>query len=277
MHWFRSICLVIAILVIGSGGFLAKDLRSLSRIKDHDISLQPSVKPTSTNVWLVSYADGEVHLANQRYLTFTALNKGIDFYQPYNKKHIDPAYIQTHNQIFSQNRGAGYWLWKPYLILKTLDQIPQNDIVLYVDSGARIIRPVNELVSQLTSQDVLIFQSSTKNRHYIKRELFKMMGSDNHNTRHAYQLVASVIMVKNTPAARNLIKTWLHWCENERALTDIKSQGEYPDFMDHRHDQAILTLLSMQNPANIKIMPSATFSKYFTLHRRTGFDEGSLF
>ena len=243
----------------------------------YDISLQPSLQPTQHNVWLISYADGDIHLANQRFLNFSAINKGIDFYLPYNKKHIDPSYIKAHNNTFSQKRGAGYWLWKPYLILKILKQIPKNDVVLYVDCGAALRQPIVPLLKELDNHDIVLVQNHHKNRHFIKRDLLTMFNADNNETRDAYQLIGGFVLVKNTRFARNFIRTWLRWCEKEHALTDTKSQDEHPDFKDHRHDQAILTLLAMQNPARIKIMPHSTFSQYLSLHYRRGFDEGSLF
>ena len=117
--------------------------------KDIDLSTDKTVQCKQNmngNVWLISYADGgEVHLANQRALTASALNKCIDFYKPYNRKHIASSYVNAHENIFSQKKGAGYWLWKPYIILETLEEIPENDILLYADSGSVIAKPIDSL------------------------------------------------------------------------------------------------------------------------------------
>src|ERR1700677_273100 len=97
----------------------------LSALKKDDISMEESVscnREIPGNVWLISYADGpDIYLANERYQVHSGLNKCIDFYKPYNVRHIDPEYYRAHSKIFMQRRGVGYWLWKPYLILKTLE------------------------------------------------------------------------------------------------------------------------------------------------------------
>ena len=77
-------------------------------------------------VWLVSYSHGEVHLANQNWQIFSALNKCIDFYLPYSFKDLDDDFVAKNKELLSKPRGAGYWVWKPYIILKTLKMIPRG-------------------------------------------------------------------------------------------------------------------------------------------------------
>lgn len=37
----------------------------------------------------------------------------------------------TSNILSTYSRGGGYWLWKPYICLKTLQSIDETDIVVY--------------------------------------------------------------------------------------------------------------------------------------------------
>ena len=41
----------------------------------------------------------------------------------FDKKHIDPAFMNEHKSIFKEQRGGGYWIWKPYIILETLTPV----------------------------------------------------------------------------------------------------------------------------------------------------------
>lgn len=245
----------------------------LAVIKEHDASFQSTVvcnKKLPGDVWLVSYAGGgDVHFQNQRYLTESALNKCIDFYKPYNADHIDSDYKKAHANILSQKKGDGYWLWKPYLILKTLEEIPEDDIVFYVDSGASISKPIDSLINHLTDHDIVAFAAQSINRKYIKRDLLLMMEADNDWARDNINIQASFFLIKNTKFSRDFVKKWLKLCEDERAVTDLPSKDEHPEFIVHRHDQSILSLLSLQYPEKFYILP---FEKgrgdYFFHHRR---------
>ena len=105
---------LIAAFFIGRGIFLM-----------NDISLDTPIKLRSkTQNWLISYSDGDayngrennVHEANQNFLTYVTINKGFDAVINYKSQHIDQKFYEENKRILDQNRGEGYWLWKPYII-----------------------------------------------------------------------------------------------------------------------------------------------------------------
>lgn len=237
-----------------------------------DPSVEPSVicnNKIPGKVWLISYADGpDVNFRNQRYQIKSALNKCIDYYKPYNISDIDPEYKKTHSKILSHKIGAGYWLWKPYIILKTMEEVPEGDIIFYMDSGVILRKPIDAVVNRLENSDIILFQSIFPSKPNIKRDLLKMMDADNEDIRNDLDIQASYIMVRNNKHARDFIKKWLTWCENEKAITDLPSEDEYPEFFMHRHDQSILTLLYHKHKDEINMMPNSVLNDYFLHHRR---------
>lgn len=51
-----------------------------------------------------------------------------------------PEEICNHS-LMQYKRGGGYWLWKPYFILKTLLEVAQEgDIVVYSDAGSEVFK-----------------------------------------------------------------------------------------------------------------------------------------
>ena len=42
-------------------------------------------------------------------------------------------FIDKYHNIFKHQRGFGYWLWKPYIILRKLEELNDNDILVYID------------------------------------------------------------------------------------------------------------------------------------------------
>ena len=54
---------------------------------------------------------------------------------------MDEQFRQKNQHILSQGRGAGYWLWKPYIIYKWLtdpSMEDDNSYVIYSDAGMYI-------------------------------------------------------------------------------------------------------------------------------------------
>lgn len=261
---------VITAIILGIITYIG--LLSATLILESDPSVEPSVicnNKVPGKVWLISYADGsDVNFMNQRYQIKSAVNKCVDYYKPYNVSDINPEYKKAHANILSQKVGGGYWLWKPYIILKTMEEVPEGDIVFYMDAGVALHKPIDSLISRLADRDIIIFQSIFPSKPNIKRDLLKMMDADNEEVRGGMDIQASYIMLRNNQHARDFVKKWLSWCENERAITDLPSSDEYPEFVVHRHDQSILTILYHKHKDEIDMMPSEVLGEYFLHHRR---------
>jgi hypothetical protein len=214
---------------------------------DFDIPVQ-CTNNQKERVWLVSYADGDAYIANQKFQTYSAINKCVDFFLPYSFKDLGEDFKERNKSLLAKPRGAGYWVWKPYLILKTLEMIPENDIVMYVDSSAFINRPVDTLINEyLSKADISITLTEHLNKYWVKRDVLRALGLDNQQIRDSKHLQGGYIIARNTDFTKNFIKSWLGWCEKEELIDDSPSENEYPEFKDNRHDQALLTMLYYQN------------------------------
>jgi hypothetical protein len=263
---FRIIVLFIIAMFLGI--FLYK---TFIFIKQNDISMHKTEQCTNVkgDVWLISYADGnDIHLMNQNALSASALNNCIDHISLYRKKHLDSEFTEKNKHILNQSRGVGYWLWKPYLIMETLKKIPENDIVVYVDTGIKIRNNISDLLNNLAQKDIVLFGSMFKIRSYTKRDLLRFLNMDNAETLNSQQIQGGIIIVRNTKYSRQFINKWLELSQNEQLITDIPSENEYPDFIDHRHDQSIISLLALQNQQNIIFVPFEEKHRYFYHHRR---------
>ena len=68
----------------------------------------------------ISYSN-YIYQTQLQYCKKSALIIGkVDFFYDYGPNDIDIGFMQINNDILSSKRGNGYWLWKPYFILKTL-------------------------------------------------------------------------------------------------------------------------------------------------------------
>jgi hypothetical protein len=64
--------------------------------------------------------------------------------------HIDPDFKLRHAKHFSHNnRGPGFFVWKPYLINKTLHDdklMKEDDYLFYMDAGAYLTGPIYPMI-----------------------------------------------------------------------------------------------------------------------------------
>ena len=153
------------------------------------------------------------------------------------------------NNIIDKNaRGYGFWLWKPYIILKVLNLMDNDDILLYCDSGCKLfpegLSRLQEYFEILSSneQATLSFQLNYIEKDWTKRDLLDLF-PEMENTK---QLMATVFLVKKNDKSLFLINEWLKLgvVNNQHFINDTPSSIQnYPSFKDHRHDQSIFSLL----------------------------------
>lgn len=183
--------------------------------------------------------------------------EGLSFFTkviPYSNSDLDHdiEFMQKYGSFVANNaRGFGFWIWKPYLILKTLENLNEGDFLVYTDAGCEInpkglprLKEYFELLEK-NKYGLLTFQlkMGCEDIKYSKRSLLEYMNAtdDDMNTS---QIMATVLIMKKTPYIMNHMKRILEiaTCMNYEMINDI-TKNEYPEFIDHRHDQSIHSLL----------------------------------
>lgn len=259
---------VLVVLEYARQGFISDF--SLQKIDDRYIN-------HSDSTYLISYADGKEHIyRNQNAMMQHANNKGFDFILNYKKRHLDSEFIESHQDILSSNPGAGMWLWKPYILYKTMKEAPENSIILYLDSAFHIKKPVFGFIDVLGDNDVmLVHDHGRKNGAYVKGDSFALTNCLDDACRYSPLIWSAVIMVRNNQNSRNLIKNWLDAASDIRILSG-KSYGikeNYPEYMWHHFDQSVLSLIyhnnKSENIAKVKLIEPSSVREYFSwFHRK---------
>lgn len=201
---------------------------------------------------LVNYAT-EAFAKSQARLNASAYRCGIDEVIAYNEEWLrSTPFYEENKRILEQGRGAGYWIWKPYIILDALLGAGPDDIVVYCDSGAEIIGPLNPLFEVCRKQGgiVLFNQVYYKNKAWTKRDCFVLMDCDEPEYWDGDQVQAAFCLFMNNERNVSFVAEWLYYCCDEQIVTDtdnVCGLDNFPEFTDHRHDQSVLSLLAVKH------------------------------
>jgi hypothetical protein len=245
-----------------------------------DFSKSPPLRTNKNfKVHLVSYADGDdIQFMNQNAQAQMAVNKGIDVIWLLNRNHLDHNFVQKNKKILEQKRGVGFWLWKPYVILKTLEKAEEGDLVIYLDSGSLfktktktpfLLWNILNAFHINNSKFLLAVKNTHANAPHTKRDVYEAFKMDGEKYWHDTQLDASFVVFKKNKQAIAFVQEWLKYCENEALLTDSPSQKEnLPEFLEHRHDQSILTLLSYKYNTGVELLSPEDKNNIIYHHRR---------
>lgn len=212
----------------------------------------------------------DAFLENRDRLCSSALLAGFDRAISKGTQDIMGAFWEENAATLSQRRGGGFWLWKPFIIKQVLQELDDDDVLVYSDAGRndfyRLRRFPSNLINMVRKQPEGFLLGPSLIQHgplrlWTKRDCLVLLDSDKLEILCKPQIQATWSLWTKSEEAISFLDQWLAFCEDPRCLTDIENTlglPNYMDFQDHRHDQSILTLLAYKTKA-----PYLDFSHYF--------------
>jgi len=205
----------------------------------------------------ITYSSGNMDKAAELCQT-SMLKHGFDLVYSYEQWELrNTEFMVTNRDILQKERGAGYWLWKPFFIFNDIISSNDDDILVWSDAGIEWVGNVREIVNRM-DQDIFMFTNGWKHIEWCKMDCieaingcydedFRGMDYDAREYREKTQVQASVIFFRVNQKTRDFVKEWLLWCQMPGFIDDSPSKmANYPTFAEHRHDQAILTCLAIK-------------------------------
>lgn len=219
---------------------------------------------------LFSFGTREYY-ASLNALSLSAKNIGkVDKVLLFRERDIPKTFYEEQALHFQHKRGFGYWVWKPYFITKLLGESDKDAIFIYSDAGNEVISDLSELykICQGDKKGVVLFDNRDtlsgdyvwKNYKWTKSDCFNLMGLTEDKYINGNQVNAAYILFRKTEFSTEFFNEYLEYAKNFNIISDANNIT--PDFnnrfFEHRHDQSILSLLSIKHNITILKDPSQT-------------------
>lgn len=217
----------------------------------------------STYKCFLSFGDSRMSHARNRIAKQARDMNFFDEILVWDENDLDEDFRKKWSAVLNSNtRGFGYWVWKPYSILKALERIPENATLLYLDAGChfnqrgkkRLIKYYDELMGDPLGVKAfpvnMIRHEMCMERRWTKGDLFDFFTCrQNKYITDTAQLETGHIMIRKCPASIKLLEEWYKTYEcNYSLVTDEPSKSSnFPDFVENRHDQSVFSLLFKLN------------------------------
>ncbi len=169
-----------------------------------------------------------------------------------------PEFIEKHSEFIEKNpRGFGYWTWKPYIIHKLLQTIPDGEFILYSDSGNSLnpqgfprLCEYIELCknSPYANLSLRVGSADTDNtffylKTFTKGDVLKYF-SMNEPQQNGVMKWAGFWLLRACDTTRALVQEWVDLIPRYSLWDDSHSHEPNADiFIEHRHDQSIFSCL----------------------------------
>lgn len=160
-------------------------------------------------------------------------------------------------------RGAGYWFWKPKLIREVLEtKVAEGDLVIYCDAGCKLYpsdewnRFLNHFREDRNLSCLAFELPDQVNRTWIKADLFAHFNLDLAGLEARNQHISATAMIwRKTVTTVQFLEKWQSLIDQTHLVDDSASiLPNTPEFKEHRHDQAIFSLLLRTSSINKKLI-----------------------
>lgn len=201
--------------------------------------------------------------------------RSLNFYDEIfitNEKNLSAEFYEKHgSNIVVGGRGYGYWAWKPYLIKDIMESMQYGDVLQYMDAGCHLNSCGLERLSayfditKQSSTGIVAFQAKNsdrldlppiegKNKNFFDQQEYKYNKSDlliecdvlnDIGITETPQIGATVIFIMKSIISIDLVNEWIGLIEKDFKFIDNtpSSNLERNGFIEHRHDQAIFSVL----------------------------------
>ena len=193
-------------------------------------------------VTFISYADGNIHKKNQLKQQTSLLGFGVfDKIKLLKKEDIDLSFLTKHKTTLSHPKGAGLWLWKPYLICKELQSMSEGSVLFYCDSDWVFNKSPKRFIDMTFDNQIVLFhERGDIASNWTAANTFKAMDADSKKFKNTTMLLAGYSVWKSGCASEAFAKEWLKWC----CIPEAMGCGNESR---HCYDQSVLTILAKQN------------------------------
>lgn len=200
-------------------------------------------------IHFINYAD-KCFKRKQKINAFSArLFGNVDVVKSYNSNDICTEFYNKNSTILDSKKGGGYWLWKPYIILRHLENIKYGEYLFYCDSGSVIIRSLEHAknVMEKDNTDIMLYDIPLLEFQWTKKGLFEHMNCNELEYKYTNQIQGGYIFIRKSEFSLFIFREYLKLCECIDNLNDSNNIGIDNNFIAHRHDQSILSLLAKKN------------------------------
>jgi hypothetical protein len=207
-------------------------------------------------VVLLNYADdrfGGTFKRCQRAMSESAMAYGVGSVASWDWEMLtSTTFYQKHKEYLERPCRLNGFVFKPYLTLRTLDELKEGDILIYYDSGRgehifdTSVKPLVKMC--VANGGTLIHQWGETNQKWTKRDCFYFMGLDYPEYHRATAMQATWFVLEKNAFTMEFVREWLRYTLDERIASYQNARvcglPDLPGFVENRGDQSVLSLLA---------------------------------
>lgn len=194
----------------------------------------------------ITYGDEHFTAAKERLIKLATYTHEFDKIYSYGREDLSSELMSS--KVINIKRGGGLWSWKPDIILSTMNQHENGDIIVYCDAGCSVY-PSYEWKKYwkiLENHDIIAQRIYQRTDHWTRKELLEAFNINGVKWHKCYQYQATIIIIISD-FTRKFIREWRDiMIEQPKLVSDVEEKEieiQKSCFIENRHDQALYSSL----------------------------------
>jgi len=200
----------------------------------------------------ICFADEKFEKTRKRYADELRSKNIFEQVIEYTTEDFDEDFLSRHKTFMENNtKGYGYYIWKPYFILKALAEINDGDVLIYGDAGndmpgskEECLLMFNKILTVTKGIKIIASKQGWTIR-WIKSDLYLKMGWKSFLYAFKPMAEAGRLVIQKNDETKKFIAEWLDYATGDYHFLD-NSPSKLPNlpfFIEHRNDQSIFSIL----------------------------------
>lgn len=197
---------------------------------------------------LITYGDHKFEMAKNRFIQQADALNVFDKIIAYSEDELSEELCNS--EVFKEKRGGGLWSWKPDVILTTLNNLEDGDILVYCDAGCSLYasKEWQRTWDELKRYELIAQRIYQRTDQWTRKNILQYFEFSNaHHWEKCFQFLATVVILKGSPFTRKLIAEWrklmIEHPEMVKDVTSAERKSENKKFIENRHDQSLYSAL----------------------------------
>lgn len=216
--------------------------------------------------YLLSFCDTKLIFTLCRIQLEAMMSHCYDQVVTVSENQFDNEFWEKHKWFFRTNpKGYGFGIWRYYFISKMLDQIQDNDILVYVDGGCSINTRAKDRLEEYfkfvseSDSGLLVFESNLVQKEYTKSDVFRYMDATDAKYTDSKLYLTSTMVIRKCPNTIKIFSEMYSIVDKQLYYLFDNNPGIIPDdsiFKGSKNDASIFSLVVKQNCA--VVLPDET-------------------
>lgn len=202
---------------------------------------------------LCSFADARFRESSRRFKKQALSMCFFDEILIFDEYNLDRDFFKKYKEILKyENRGFGFYIWKPQIIIQALKKIKEGDLLLYLDIGCHLNPRGKEklkyYVDKVKSSESGILVTELEGIHlekkWVKGDTLDFFGVyDKEEIVNTPQLQSGIIFIQKRKHTVSIIERWNSINSNTSLIDDSESvKPNYSIFIQNRQ-QSIFSII----------------------------------